>query len=96
MFEKLKDKWQVGWLQFSLIFITFALGGSLCARVGNILLTYFLPEESILYWILYIPLVTVLWPLSVLLISLPLGQFQFFIRYIKKIALRMGLRKRQD
>lgn len=96
MFEKLKDKWQVGWLQFSLIFITFALGGSLCARIGNILLTHFLPEESVLYWILYIPLVTVLWPLSVLLISIPLGQYHFFRAYIKKIALRIGLRKAKD
>lgn len=93
MFQKLKDKWKVGWLQFTLIFITFAMGGSLCAKVGNLLLTIVLPEKSLWYWILYIPLVTILWPLCVLLISIPFGQFSFFSNYIKKIGVKMGLLK---
>lgn len=93
MFQKLKDKWKVGWLQFTLIFITFAIGGSLCAKVGNLLLTTVLPEKSLWYWILYIPLVTILWPLCVLLISIPFGQFSFFSNYIKKIGIKMGILK---
>jgi hypothetical protein len=93
MFERLKEKWQVGWLQFTLIFITFALGGSLCARAGRELLLFLLPEDSALYWILYIPIVTVLWPFSVLLISIPLGQFSFFKNYIKKMGVKIGLVK---
>ena len=93
MFQKLKDKWKVGWLQFTLIFITFAIGGSLCAKVGNLLLTTVLQEKSFWYWILYIPLVTILWPLCVLLISIPFGQFSFFSNYIKKIGIKMGILK---
>jgi hypothetical protein len=85
MFVKLKQKWQVGWLQFVLIFCTFALGGSSCAKLGSWLLSYILTEKSVLYWIIYVPLVTLLWPICVLLISIPLGQFKFFSNYLKRI-----------
>jgi hypothetical protein len=85
MFVKLKQKWQVGWLQFVLIFCTFALGGSSCAKLGSWLLSYMLTEKSVLYWIIYVPLVTLLWPICVLLISIPLGQFKFFSNYLKRI-----------
>ncbi len=85
MFTKLKNKWKVNWWQFALIFTTFALGGSLCARAGNWLLSFAVSEKNVLYWILYIPLITLLWPLCVLLISIPLGQFHFFSNYLKRI-----------
>ena len=85
MFVKLKQKWQVGWLQFVLIFCTFALGGSSCAKLGSWLLSYMLTEKSVLYWIIYVPLVTLLWLICVLLISIPLGQFKFFSNYLKRI-----------
>jgi hypothetical protein len=93
MFQRLKDKWKVSWLQFALIFTTFALGGSLCARAGNWLLSFLLTEKSVLYWIIYVPLITLLWPLCVLAVSIPLGQFKFFIRYLKKIGVKMGIVK---
>lgn len=42
-------------------------------------------------WIaLYILLITILWPLCVLLISIPLGQFKFFSRYVSKIISRFS------
>lgn len=93
MFKKLKEKWNVSWLQFIFIFTTFAIGGSLCARIGNLVLTYFLSESSIWYWIIYLPLITLLWPFCVLLISIPLGQFKFFTNYIKKMGIKMGFYK---
>jgi formyltetrahydrofolate-dependent phosphoribosylglycinamide formyltransferase len=89
MFERLKKKWNVGWWQFVLIFTTFALGGSLCARVGNWLLSFLLTEKSVLYWIIYVPLITFLWPLCVLLISIPLGQYRFFSNYLNRIWKKM-------
>jgi hypothetical protein len=85
MFKRLKEKWNVGWGQFTLIFCTFALGGSACARVGNWLLGLLLAEKDVLYWILYVPLITLLWPICVLVISLPLGQFGFFNNYLQRI-----------
>lgn len=93
MFARLKEKWKVNWLQFVLIFTTFALGGSLCARAGNWLLSFLLTEKSVLYWIIYIPLITVLWPLCVLAVSIPLGQFRFFSNYLKRIWGKISGRK---
>ena len=89
MFRYLKEKWNVDWFQFVLIFTTFALGGSLCARVGSYLLGLILSEKGFVYWLLYIPVVTLLWPLCVLLVSVPLGQYRFFTAYIRKMGSRM-------
>mgnify|MGYP007115109753 CR=1 FL=1 len=89
MFGKLKQKWKVNWLQFTLIFCTFALGGSACARLGSWLLSFILTEKSVAYWIIYVPLITLLWPICVLLISIPLGQFKFFSNYLKRIWIKI-------
>lgn len=96
MLTRLKTKWKVSWFQFALIFTTFALGGSLCARAGNWLLSFLLTEKSILYWIIYVPLISLLWPICVLAVSIPLGQFKFFSNYLKKIGAKMGIGKKND
>lgn len=85
MFVRLKKKWNVSWLQFTLIFTTFALGGSMCARLGSGLLHLLLDDKNWLYWLLYVPLITLLWPVCVLLISIPLGQFRFFRNYLSRM-----------
>lgn len=90
MFEKLRQKWKVGPWQLLLILLTFALGGSLCARAGSWLLGFFLSEKNVLYWIIYVPLVSLLWPLCVLIISIPLGQFGFFKTYVGKIIRKLS------
>lgn len=94
MFSKLKEKWGVSWGRFILIFITFALGGSLCAKVGSMILETVLPEKNVIYWIVYIPVMTLVWPLCVLLVSVPFGQFGFFVNYLKKMGSRMGIVKK--
>jgi hypothetical protein len=94
MFSRLKEKWKVGWWQFALIFTTFALGGSLCARLGSLILNFALEEESVWYWILYVPLVTILWPLCVMVISIPFGQYRFFANYLNNMAGKMGLKRK--
>ena len=93
MFSKLKEKWGVSWCRFVLIFITFALGGSLCAKVGSMILESVLPEKNVVYWIVYIPVMTLVWPLCVLLVSIPFGQFGFFVNYLRKMGMRMGIVK---
>jgi hypothetical protein len=85
MFEQLRKKWNVSWWQFALIFTTFALGGSLCARAGSWVLGSILAEKNWIYWILYIPLISLLWPVCVVLISIPLGQYRFFTNYLGRI-----------
>jgi len=90
MFNRLRQKWRVGWLQFTLIFITFAVGGSLCGYIGRKLLALFSVDSAWLRVLLYVILVTLLWPLSVLVVSIPLGQFSFFKHFISKLFRRLG------
>ncbi|MGC4101157.1 phosphoribosylglycinamide formyltransferase [Ferruginibacter sp.] len=94
MFQKLKQRWKVNGLNLALIITTFALGGSLCAYAGRKLLLLMAIDKTT-FWgiILYILLITLLWPLAVLLVSIPLGQFPFFKRYITRIFSRFGSKK---
>ena len=85
MFEKLKARWKVNTLNLLLVIATFALGGSLCGYAGRKLLLLTNLEKGVAWIILYILLVTLLWPVCVLLISIPLGQFAFFKNYIIKV-----------
>ncbi len=93
MFEKLKSKWKVKGWQLLLILCTFAIGGSLTGYCGRKILALFSIDNNALWLVVYILLITLLWPLMVLLVSIPLGQFTFFIAYIKKIGRRIGLGK---
>lgn len=91
MFEKLQKKWKVNGLQLALILCTFAIGGSLTGYSGRKLMPLFGIGPNWLWVIVYIILITLIWPLAVLLISIPFGQFRFFTSYLKKIGRRMGL-----
>ena len=93
MFERLQKKWKVGGLQLFLILCTFAIGGSLTGFVGKKLMNLLSIQQDWLWAIVYILLITVLWPMAVLLVSIPFGQFPFFIKYIRKIGVKMGLGK---
>lgn len=91
MFDRLQQKWKVNGLQLALILCTFAIGGSLTGYAGRRLMPLLGIEQDWLWVIVYIILVTLLWPLAVLLVSIPFGQFRFFVKYLKKIGKRMGL-----
>lgn len=85
MFKKLQSRWKVNGWNLALILVTFALGGSLCGYAGRKLLLMTGLDKGPLWIILYIILITLLWPVCVLLISIPLGQFVFFRNYINRI-----------
>ncbi len=82
MLKKLKEKWQVSWIQFTFIISTFALGGSLCGITGKKLLTLTNIERGVIYFVLYIITITIVWPFCVIFVSIPLGQFKFFKNYL--------------
>ncbi len=91
MFQKLKQRWKVNGLNLALIITTFALGGSLCAYVGRKLLILMdIDKTSVAGLVLYIILITLLWPLAVLLVSFPFGQFAFFKKYLGRVFKRFG------
>lgn len=95
MFERLQKKWKVSGLQVALILCTFAIGGSLTGYTGRKIMGLFAIDQNWLWVIIYIILVTLLWPLAVLLVSIPFGQFPFFIKYLKKMGARMGVVRRE-
>lgn len=91
MFERLQKKWKVNGLQLTLILCTFAIGGSLTGYAARKLMPVLGIDKGVLWVIVYIILITLLWPIAVLLISVFFGQFRFFIGYLKKIGRRMGI-----
>ena len=90
MIKKWKQKWQVSWVQFTLIICTFALGGSLCGITGKKLLTLINIEKGVIYFVLYIITVTIIWPFCVIFVSIPLGQFKFFKNYLYNMWRRIS------
>jgi len=88
MFDRLKKKWNVNGLQLTLILCTFAIGGSLTGYTARKILGLVEIEPRWLWIIIYILLLTIIWPIAVYLISFPFGQSRFFTRYLKKIAKR--------
>lgn len=96
MFERLQKKWKVNGLQLLLILCTFAIGGSLTGYVGRKLMNFISIEQGWLWVIVYILLITLLWPMAVLVVSIPFGQFRFFTGYLKKMGRRMGIKKRES
>ncbi len=93
MFSKLKQRWKVNEVRLILIISTFALGGSLCGYLGKKLMAFTNLEKGLLWFMIYIILITLLWPACVLLISIPLAQFSFFKNYLAKIWARVRGKK---
>jgi hypothetical protein len=91
MFEKLRKKWKVNMLQLVLILCTFAIGGSLTGLAAKKIMNVIAIEADWLWAIVYILLVTILWPMMVLLVSIPFGQFKFFYNYTRKLGQKVGL-----
>ncbi len=93
MFDKLKNKWKVNSIGLFLIICTFALGGSLCGYAGRKILSLLPLEKGALWFVIYVLLITILWPLAVIIVSIPLGQFPFFKNYLQRVLRRMSGKK---
>ena len=93
MFRKLRDKWGVSALRLFLILCTFAIGGSLSGYAARKLLQVMEVEQGALWVIAYVLLITLLWPLAVLLVSIPFGQLGFFRKYLVRIGKKLFGRK---
>ncbi|MBM3415939.1 MAG: hypothetical protein FJY20_05730 [Bacteroidetes bacterium] len=93
MFERLQKKWKVNSLQLALILCTFAIGGSLTGFAGKKIMNVLPVQQDWLWAIIYILLITILWPMVVMLVSIPFGQFSFFKKYIRKIGVKVGVVK---
>ena len=87
--QKLQNKWGVGPGQFWLIILTFALGGSLSGRLCSFLLKLVFLEKNWAFWLVYPLFLTILWPFSVIFVSLFTGQFTFFKGYLTRVGSRL-------
>lgn len=87
---KLQKKWKAKNLfHVIMILITFTIGGSICGYLGRKILNLTGLESGVMWVVSYIVLVTVLWPICVLLLSMVFGQYKFFKGYIYRMATRM-------
>lgn len=91
MFEKLRQKWKVSPIRLVLILCTFAIGGSLTGFAAKKLMNVLTIEADWLWAIIYIFLITVIWPIMVIIVSIPFGQFKFFKNYTRKLGEKLGL-----
>ncbi len=94
MFRALQKKWGVSGLRFFLIFCVFGVGGSLTGWLGRKIMPLLSVENDVLYWVLYVVIVTIIWPFCVLLVSIPFGQLAFFQIYLRKLSRRISGHKR--
>ncbi len=74
-----------------MVLLTFAIAGSLTGYTGRKLMSLFPIENDWIWAITYIIVIVIVWPLMVLAVSVPFGQFPFFLIYIRKIGTRMQL-----
>ena len=91
MLKRLQEKWKVNAVQLVLIICTFAIGGSLTGFVGKKIMNVLAISHDWIWAIVYILLITILWPLAVIIVSIPFGQYPFFIKYIRKIGAKLGI-----
>ena len=93
MFDKLKQKWKVSAFQLTLILCVFAIGGSLTGWVSKKIMNQLTLDADWLWAIIYILLVSIIWPMMVLVVSVPFGQFRFFYNYTRKLGQKLGIIK---
>jgi formyltetrahydrofolate-dependent phosphoribosylglycinamide formyltransferase len=85
----LQEKWRVGPIQFWLVILTFALGGSLSGRLCTKILDLAFFERNWAFWLIYPLFLTILWPFSVIFVSFFTGQFSFFKGYLGRMASKL-------
>ena len=93
MLNRLQKKWKVSGWRMLLILITFAVGGSLTGLLGKKVMSLMGIKDLWLYVPIYIIIVTIIWPFMVLVVSVPLGQFRFFVEYLGKMKNRISKRR---
>ncbi|MEJ7736258.1 MAG: DUF6787 family protein [Chitinophagaceae bacterium] len=98
MFERLKQKWNVGGVQLFLILCVFAITGTATAFITRQITLWLNVEHlSVWYWLLKVSVLIFGYQILILVVSIPFGQFRFFWNYEKKIlrwfARLLGLKR---
>src|SRR5437762_11101445 len=91
MLKRLEQKWKVSPLQIVLIITCFALGGSLTGYAAKKIMDLFSVRQDWLWAIIYILLITIIWPLAVIIVGIFFGQLKFFAGYVRRIGVKLGI-----
>ena len=94
--NKLKQRWGITTnFQLVVIFIVFAINGSLSAKISSFCMSHIGLDKNNLPWFFYylilIILVMPLYPFLLIAIGYIFGQFTFFFAFSKKMLKSMGL-----
>ena len=102
MIKRLKKKWGINSnAQLVVIFIVFAITGSVSAKLANPLLNFLgvepmdfveVPFGEAIYTLLRILIVFPIYQIILILVATVFFQFEFFWEFEKKILKRMGLK----
>ena len=96
MFNRLQKKWKVGGWQLLVILVCFALAGSATGYAGKRLMSFLSIEQPVAWWVIYIIVVSILWPLFVIAVALMFGQYSFFKNYLGNMATRMRGKSKKE
>ncbi|WP_428225425.1 DUF6787 family protein [Flavobacterium sp.] len=94
--NKLKERWGItsNW-QLTVIFIVFAINGSLSAKISGYLMKFLgLTKENLhwsIYYVLFFVLVLPLYPFMLMVFGWLFGQSKFFFPFSKKLLKSIGL-----
>lgn len=94
--NKLKERWGItSNFQFVIIFIVFAINGSLSAKISTFLMSLLgITRENTpwyLYYIILIVLVLPLYPFLLMIFGYLFGQSRFFFPFSKRMLKSIGL-----
>ncbi len=94
--EKFKQRWGIkSNYQFWLIFIVFAINGSLSAKISKYCMAFFGFDNQNLAWYLYYPILIILvlplYPFMLIVFGYIFRQHQFFFPIAKRILKQIGL-----
>lgn len=97
MIEKLKKRWNItSNTQFWLIMLTFAITGSLSAKLAKPICEYFgiFPDtyHPVLYWLIRLLIILPAYQVILLIVGTIFGQFKFFWEFEKKM---IGIRPKK-
>ncbi len=97
MLEKLKKLFQVdSTFQLSVIFVVFAITGSLSVVLGETVLLKFFGKDFVnnnFFWPLRLILIFPIYQILLIIVGTIFGQFKYFWKIEKKILIKMGLIK---
>lgn len=97
MIEKLKKRWNItSNAQFWFIMLTFAVTGSLSAKLAKPICEYFgiFPDtyHPVLYWLIRLLIILPAYQVILLIVGTIFGQFKFFWEFEKKM---IGIRPKK-